>query len=308
MDVDGGIGPHIGWTSGALIVLKGPDVIFIGYILDVFFDSRDALFPNAHESVAVNVVITKTQNRDAAAMPMQAACAHCALNKLCHAHGVPAIFQSLFPLVDEKRIRLGAGEFLFRAGDPQVGIYAVKAGFLKSCVPLTDGRRNIVAFHAMGDAVGLDGLGRGVYATDGIALNGCEVCLIPLAKFEKLLEHPAESTHLRQLLGRELARIEAHAAVVGTLSAKQRVATFLLDMSVGWEQRGYSKHAFVLFMSRNDIGNFLGLTFETISRTLSYFQTNQWIVVHGKHVVIRNMEALQSQLPQVAEAYPRSPC
>ena len=233
-------------------------------------------------------------------MPHQAACVPCALSKLCHAEYVPTPLQTLFPLVDEKRIRLGAGEILFRAGDPQIGIYAVKAGFLKSCVPLTDGRRNIVAFHAMGDAVGLDALERGTHSTDAIALNGCEVCLIPLTKFEKLLEQHAESVHVRKLLGRELARMEAHAAVVGMLSAKQRVATFLLDMSASWEQRGYSKHAFVLFMSRNDIGNFLGLTFETVSRTLSYFHTNQWIVVQGKHVQIRDMQALQSQLAHAA--------
>jgi CRP/FNR family transcriptional regulator len=229
-------------------------------------------------------------------MPMPVACGPCSLDTLCHAHGVPTTFQSLFPLADEERIRLGAGEFLFRAGDTQMGIYAVKAGFLKSCVPLTDGRRNIVAFHAMGDAVGMDALGRGAHSSDAVALNGCEVCLIPLAKFEKLLEHPAESVHLRQLLGRELARMEAHAAVVGTLSAKQRVATFLLDMSAGWELRGYSKHAFVLFMSRDDIGNFLGLTFETVSRTLSYFQSNNWIAVKGKNVLIHDLKALQALL------------
>ena len=246
------------------------------------------------------MAITKTQKHDAAAMPMQVACAPCALSKLCHAESVSTPFQSLFPLADEKRIRLGAGEFLFHAGDPQTGIYAVKAGFLKSCVPLTDGRRNIVAFHAMGDAVGLDALGRGAHNTDAIALNGCEVCFIPLAKFEKLLEQHAESVHVRKLLGWELARMEAHAAVVGTLSAKQRVATFLLDMSARWEQRGYSKHVFVLFMSRDDIGNFLGLTFETVSRTLSYFHTNQWIVVQGKHVQILDMQALQSQLAHAA--------
>ena len=224
-----------------------------------------------------------------------------ALSKLCHAEYLPTPLQTLFPLVDEKRIRLDTGEFLFRAGDPQIGIYAVKAGFLKSCVPLTDGRRNIVAFHAMGDVIGLDALGRGAYSTDAIALNGCEVCLIPLAKFEKLLEQHAESVHVRKLLGRELARMEAHAAVVGTLSAKQRVATFLLDMSARWEQRGYSKHAFVLFMSRNDIGNFLGLTFETVSRTLSYFQANEWITVKGKNLLIRDLQALQTQQKHVAK-------
>ena len=199
-------------------------------------------------------------------------------------------------MVREKRIQLQRGECLFHAHDPQTGIYAVKAGFLKTCVPLPDGQSKIVGFHAMGDVLGLDALGGGIHTTEAIALNGCEVCVIPLDKFDKLLEHPIESVHVRQLLAREIARVEAHAAAVGTLSAKQRVATFLLDMSGRWEDRGYSKNEFVLFMSRKEIGNFLGLTFETVSRTLSYFQLNNWLALRGKHVHIRDMSALQSQL------------
>jgi CRP/FNR family transcriptional regulator len=209
---------------------------------------------------------------------------------------LPAAYQTLFPLAREKRVRLARGEFLFHAPDQQAGIYAVKAGFLKTCMPLPDGQCKIVGFHAMGDVLGLDSLGGGSHRTDAIALNGCEVCVIPLDKFEKLLEHPAESVHVRQLLAREIARVEAQAAAVGTLSAKQLVATFLLDMSGRWEERGYSKNEFVLFMSRKEIGNFLGLTFETVSRTLSYFQSRKWITVHGKNVLLRDMPALQLQL------------
>ncbi len=168
-----------------------------------------------------------------------------------------------------------------------------------TCMSLPDGQSKIVGFHAAGDVLGLDSLGGEIHRTGAIALNGCEVCVIPLDKFEKLLEHPAESVHVRQLLAREIARVETHAAV-GTLSAKQRVATFLLDMSERWEDRGYSKTEFVLFMSRLDIGNFLGLTFETVSRTLSYFQSKKWITVHGKNVLIQDLTALQSQLKRAA--------
>ena len=227
---------------------------------------------------------------------LQAACSQCSLGKLCFPHALPAAFRTLFPIVREQRTRLTRGEFLFHARDRQTGIYAVKAGFLKVCMPLPDGQSKIVGFHAMGDVLGLDGLGRGTHTTDAIALNGCEVCEIPLDKFEKLLEHPTESVHVRQLLADAFARVEAHAAAVGTLSAKQLVATFLVDMSERWEDRGYSKNEFVLFMSRKEIGNFLGLTFETVSRTLSYFQVKTWITVHGKNVVIRNLSALHSQL------------
>ena len=199
-------------------------------------------------------------------------------------------------MVSEKRIRLQRGQFLYHARDQQTGFYAVMAGFLKTRISLPDGQTKIVGFHAMGDALGLDGLGTGIHKTDAIALNGCEVCEIPINKLEKLLEHPTESGHARQLLASEIARVQAHAAAIGVFSAKQCVATFLLDMSTRWEGRGYAKNEFVLFMSRKDIGNFLGLTFETVSRTMSYFQAKKWITVHGKNVLIRDMFALQSQV------------
>ena len=239
---------------------------------------------------------TDTQIRDADPAMADAACPQCALNKLCFPIELPDAFQSLLPLAGEKRVRLARGDLLFRASHEQTGIYAVKAGFLKTCVPLADGQSRIVGFQATGDVMGLDGLGTGTHKTDAIALNRCEICVIPLDKFEALLDHPAESVHVRQLLAREITRVEEHAAALGTLSAKQRVATFLLDMSAKWEDRGYSRTAFVLFMSRKDIGNFLGLTFETVSRTLSYFQAKHWITVQGKNVRILDLSALQSQL------------
>ncbi|MEI6737384.1 MAG: Crp/Fnr family transcriptional regulator [Pseudomonadota bacterium] len=203
-------------------------------------------------------------------------------------------------MASEKRARLKRGDFLFAAGDQQTDIYAVKAGFLKTCMQLADGQNKIVGFHAMGDALGLGSLGNGAHTTDAIALNDCEVCLIPIGRFEKLLEHPAESVHVRQLLAREITRIEAHSAAVSSLSAKQLVARFLLDISDRWEERGYSKNEFVLFMSRKEIGSFLGLTFETVSRTLSYFQSKKWITVHDKNLLILDMAALQSQLESTA--------
>lgn len=232
----------------------------------------------------------------AAVVPAQAACSQCALDKLCFPHALPVAFQTLFPLAKEKRIRLQRGEFLFHARDLQTGFYAVKAGFLKTRIKLPDGQTKIVGFHAMGDALGLDSLGTGMHITDAIALNGCEVCEIPANKLEKLLEHHTESVHARQLLVGEIARVQTHAAAIGILTAKQCVATFLLDMSGRWEGRGYAKHEFVLFMSRKDIGNFLGLTFETVSRTMSYFHSKKWITVDGKNVLIRNMSALRSQV------------
>jgi CRP/FNR family transcriptional regulator, anaerobic regulatory protein len=243
---------------------------------------------------------TSVQIKDVVLATMDAACSQCALGKLCFPGPMPTAYATLFPLAREKRIRLARGDYLFRAGERQTGIYAVKAGFLKSCVPLADGQSRIVGFQSAGDVLGFDGLGTGLHRADAIAMNGCEVCVIALDKFDALLEHPTESAHVRRLLSQEITRIGEHAAAIGILSAKQRVATFLLELSEKWEERGYSKNEFVLFMSRKEIGNFLGLTFETVSRTLSYFQSMRWITVQGKKMVIRDLPALRTQVAVAA--------
>lgn len=227
-------------------------------------------------------------------------CPKCALNKLCFPQALPIVYCALLPMANEKRIRMKRGDYLFRAGDMQTGIYAVKAGFLKTCVRLVDGQSRIIGFQKMGDVLGLNGLGTGAHKTDAIALNGCEVCEISIDKFNTLLQHPTESAYVRKLLACELTHTENRAAV-GALSAKQRVATFLLEMSESWEHRGYSKNVFMLFMSRQEIGNFLGLTCETVSRTLSYFQSKHWIKVQGRNLHIQDISALQSQLASATQ-------
>ncbi len=226
----------------------------------------------------------------------QSACLQCAFGKLCFPPVLPAFYQMLLPMAGENRLRLKRGQCLFSVGELQTGIFAVKAGFLKTCITLADGQSKVIGFHTMGDAVGMGGLGHGVHTTNAIALNDCEVCVIPLEKFERLLEHNSESVYVRQLLAREVVRIEHHAAEVGALSAKQLVAKFLLEVSARWHDRGYSKNKFVLFMSRKEIGSYLGLTFETVGRTLSYFQTKDWIRIDAKNVLILDLPALRLQL------------
>jgi CRP/FNR family transcriptional regulator len=225
----------------------------------------------------------------------QAICALCSLGKLCFPSALPTGARGMLPVVQEKRTRIARGEGLFSAGQRQLGVYAVKAGFLKTTVCLHGGHSKIVGFHPMGDILGLDGMGNGVHTLDAVALSDCEVCVIPMAKFEKLLEFPIEAAHVRQLLSRELSRIGLQAGALGVLSARQLVAMFLLDMSGSWHHRGYSKSEFLLFMTRKEIANYLGLTFETVSRVLSHFQSMQWISLDGKHLLIRDMAALRTQ-------------
>jgi CRP/FNR family transcriptional regulator len=212
--------------------------------------------------------------RDKALRGRQVACTACAMHPLCHplsaAEGWLAAVQT--------RRRLARGEKLFRAGAAQSALYAVRAGFLKACAPSGDGGRFIVRFLLPGDAAGLDAFANGVHPTEAVALEDCQVCEIPRYRAEILAEGiPSLGAQLRKLIGGELARSQDHAALLTRHAASERVERFLLDLSRRWGERGYSRTAFRLPMRRQEIGEHLGLTMETVSRILSDFQAKGWI-------------------------------
>jgi CRP/FNR family transcriptional regulator len=204
----------------------------------------------------------------------QVACTSCAMHPICY----PLSAAEGWLNSAQARRRLARGERLYRAGSPQTAIYAVRAGFLKACAPNGDGSRFIVRFLLPGDAAGLDAFATGIHPTEAVALEDCQVCEIPRYRAEILAEGiPSLGAQLRRLIGGELARSQEHAALLTRHAASERVAHFLLDMSRRWGERGYSRSAFRLPMRRQEIGEHLGLTMETVSRILSEFQSRGWI-------------------------------
>lgn len=223
----------------------------------------------------------------------QVACASCGLRELCLAICTAEPFRAAEATA---RRRLEAGEVLCRKGDRHVALYAVRAGFLKTCAVLPDGERRVLGYHIMGDLLGLDALGCGAHPTEIVALNGCEVCEIPLERAERVMAaHQALAGHLRGLLSRQIARHEEHIVALAAFSARQRVAVFLLDLASRWALRGYSPARFELCLTRKEIGSYLGLTFETVSRTLSHFGSREWISVSGREIHILDRQALEAQ-------------
>ena len=217
----------------------------------------------------------------------QVACSSCALRAFCQSDG-----GSRGSLA---RRALRPGEALFRAGDAQAALYAVHAGFIKTCAVLPGGERRIVGYQIMGDVLGLDAMGGGVHPTEAVALGSCEVCVLPVEQAERLMAAGNEhATALRKLLSEHIARGEAHIVALAAFSARQRVAGFLLDLASRWASRGYSATRFQVCLTRREIGSYLGLTFETVSRALSYFSAREWIVVAGRDVTIRDHDALQA--------------
>ena len=222
----------------------------------------------------------------------QVACAACVMSPLCNsravAHGAPS------PV--ECRRRIAAGEAFYEAGSPRDAVYAVRAGFAQ--ISLDDGHgTHIVRFLLPGDAAGLDAFAGSAHRNAATALEDCEVCVIPAHRAAILGRYSEETcSRLRELLSRQLADSEAHAVMLAKLTAPQRVARFLLDLSQRWTDRGYSSLHFRLPMGRRAIGQHLALTTETVSRVLSDFQAKGWVELPWREVRILEIEKLRGVL------------
>ncbi len=214
-------------------------------------------------------------------------CASCKLNELCLPCG-PS--DAGFEDAGYTRKRVKRGETLFRAGTAFDALYAVRTGFFKSSVVLEDGRDQVTGFHMAGEILGLDGIGTGHHTADVTALEDCEVCIIPDAR----LEHPDLRRQLHKVMSRELVRDQGVMTLLGTMRAEERLAAFLLNLSQRFVARGFSSSEFHLRMTREEIGSYLGLSLETVSRLFSRFQDDGLIGVQQKHIRIHDVAGLRS--------------
>jgi CRP/FNR family transcriptional regulator, anaerobic regulatory protein len=201
------------------------------------------------------------------------------------------------------------GEALYRVGDTFNNLYAVRTGSFKKVSLLSDGREQVTGFYLAGEPLGLDGISTGKYASDAIALEDSTVCIMPFERLEVLSrEIKAVSQNVYRVLSAEVVRDGNLMMMLGTMTAEERVATFLLDLSRRLQRRAYSSTEFVLRMTREETGSFLGIKLETVSRTLSRFQKEGLIEVHGKEVRIVDLEGLRAAGHETATGdQPRRP-
>lgn len=226
---------------------------------------------------------------------LRVSCSHCNLREHCVPLGLSLKEIDRLEDLVASRKRIRRGEPLFRAGDRFESIYAIRLGFLKSSVMSSDGREQVTNFHMSGELNGLDGIANEVHSCDVIALEDTEVCVIP---YERILAVSAEideyNIHFQKILSREIVRQHGLMLLLGSMHAEERLAAFLLNLSQRFESRGYSRSEFVLRMTRAEIGSYLGLKLETVSRVLSRFSHDNLIVVNQKHVQIVNAEGLRA--------------
>ena len=230
-----------------------------------------------------------------AARKFETSCANCNLRELCLPRQIGDGDMARIEQVVFARRRLKRGDSLFKAGDPFNALYAIRSGFLKTTVLNADGREQVTGFQMGGELLGLDGIGSGSYNGNAVALEDSEACVLPFALIEQLgREIPAIQRNLHSVLSREIVRDHGVMMLLGSMSAEERLAAFLLNLSRRFTARGYSASDFHLRMTREEIGSYLGLKLETVSRLFSRFQADHLIEVQQKHVRILDIPGLEA--------------
>jgi CRP/FNR family transcriptional regulator len=225
---------------------------------------------------------------------LKTACSTCSLRELCLPVGLSrSEIEALDQLVYVRK-RIAGGESLFLAGDPFRSLYAVRSGFFKTRVTTADGRDQVTGFLMAGELLGIDGIGAGQHACDAVALEDGEVCVIPYSRLEEMAHRfePLQQ-HFHKVMSREIVRDHGVMLMLGSLRAEEKLAAFLLNLSQRSAARGYPARDLVLRMTRAEIGSFLGLKLETVSRLFTRFQAEGLLAVRQKNVRIADETALQ---------------
>ena len=232
---------------------------------------------------------------------LRAHCATCSMRELCLPLGLARDEMGELETLISGRRHFRKGEAVFRSGDRFDALYAIRYGSCKVILVTDEGREQVSGFHIMGDIMGFDGIANGRHGGHAIALEDTEVCVLPFEQLEKLCRQlESLQRNLHQLLSREIARDKNLLLVVGSMRAEERVAAFLLSLSQRYRQRGYSSTEFVLRMTRREIGSYLGIKLETVSRLLSRFQAQGLIRVDRKSVALLDLNGLHAFLDERA--------
>ena len=226
---------------------------------------------------------------------IKVACSNCNLRELCMPMGLSSPdLGKLDDLVGTRR-KVKRGAPLFSNGDRFSALYAIRTGFFKTCIVTEDGRDQVTGFQMAGEIIGLDGIVGDRHTCDAVALEDAEVCVMPYDRLEELSrEVPALQTHVHKIMSREIVRDHGVMLLLGSMRAEERLAAFLLNLVQRLHARGFSQHELVLRMTREEIGSYLGLKLETVSRTFSKFAEDGIIEVKQRHVRIVDTEALHN--------------
>jgi CRP/FNR family transcriptional regulator len=226
---------------------------------------------------------------------LKVACSNCNLRELCMPVGLSAEELVRIDEVVATRRKIKRGAILFRNGEPFQSLFAIRTGFFKTCVTAEDGRDQVTGFQMAGEIIGLDGIVNDHHTCDAVALEDAEVCVMPFDRIGDLSrEVNALQHHVHRIMSREIVREHGVMLLLGSMRAEERLAAFLLNLVQRLHARGFSRSELVLRMTREEIGSYLGLKLETVSRTFSKFVEDGIIEVRQRHVRILDTDSLRS--------------
>ncbi len=218
----------------------------------------------------------------------------CNTRERCLPVGLAADAVKQFDALIVNRTRLTKHQTLYRPGEAFHALYAIRSGSLKTTVLAEDGREQMAGYHMLGEIIGFDGIGTDRHGCEAVALEDTEVCVLPFTGIEDLARTlPALQHNLHQVMSKEITRDQIAMLFLGSMHAEERLAVFLLNLAERYQVRGYSSTAYVLRVTREEIGSYLGLKLETVSRLFSRFQEEGLIQVQGRSVKLLDPVALK---------------
>ncbi|GHC38184.1 transcriptional regulatory protein btr [Alcaligenes pakistanensis] len=222
-------------------------------------------------------------------------CSSCMLNEVCLPLGMPKHEMERLDELVKERIRIPKGGVLFRLADSVEGIYGLRSGSIKMQLEDSSGHIQITGFLLPGEILGMDSLVENRHVSHAIALEDSEVCVIRLDDLDRLsAQLPILQQQFRRLMSKEINRAHQLMMTLAGLRSEQRLAAFLLNLSQRLSLLGYSPYEFILRMSREEIGNFLGLTLETVSRLFSRFAREGLLKIAQREVHLLDLAALRT--------------
>lgn len=220
-------------------------------------------------------------------------CQDCGFSQLCLPFSLNDTELNRLDDIIQRKKPLHKADMLFEAGQTQRCLYAIRTGSFKTFTLTEQGEQQITGFHLPGDIVGFDALSKQQHPSYAEALETAMVCEIPLPNLETLLDQlPRLRQQMMRLMSEDIQADQQMMLLLNRKTAEQKLATFLSQLAQRYASRGFSGSEFRLTMTRSDIGNYLGLTVETISRLLSKLDKEQLIQVNGKLISINDKTAL----------------
>lgn len=220
-------------------------------------------------------------------------CSTCMMGNVCVPAGMPSHEVTQLDDLVKERIRIEKGQALYQHGEVLDALFGLRTGSLKTQIIEASGQHQITGFYLPGEIIGLDGMMEGIHSSAAIAMEDSEVCVVRLDAIDEISRYvPTLQQQIRRLMSKEIARSHQVLLALGSMRSEQRLAAFLINLSQRLAALGYSSTEFIMRMSREEIGNYLGLTLETVSRLFSRFAREGMIRVNQREIKILDQAAL----------------